>query len=233
VLLAWAACWAAFAALRSRGASPAVAVAAATLLGVAVAVAAATPWRRIIVAGRLSALVRRLRRRRGPARLGLARAVRGLAILYPVGAWRDAPLFPTPQGALRGLAAQSRCLPTGRFLDAGCGLGDALIELHREYPRATLVGVEKSAPLRLACALRCRFATVRRADMWSATGRATTSSTSSSAGKHGAGDRQGEPGAAARRLAGQPRVRGRLARPTWVFVCADGRPLWLYRMTGR
>ena len=22
-------------------------------------------------------------------------------------------------------------------------------------------------------------------------------------------------------------------RPSWVFVCADGRPLWLYRMTGR
>jgi len=21
-------------------------------------------------------------------------------------------------------------------------------------------------------------------------------------------------------------------RPTWAFVCADGRPLWLYRITG-
>ena len=54
------------------------------------------------------------------------------------------------------------------ILDAGCGLGDALVELRREYPQARLSGIERSWPLRLACALRCRFARIGRADMWAA-----------------------------------------------------------------
>ena len=30
----------------------------------------------------------------------------GLLLVYPLNAWRDAPIFPTPAGALQGLAAQ-------------------------------------------------------------------------------------------------------------------------------
>ncbi|EER57915.1 methyltransferase type 12, partial [Acidovorax delafieldii 2AN] len=36
------------------------------------------------------------------------------------------------------------------------------------YPEARIHGIEWSCPLRLACALRCPWAQVRRADMWQA-----------------------------------------------------------------
>ena len=89
-----------------------------------------------------------------------------LAALYPIRSWRDAPLFPTPHGALAGLA-RSVPLPKGaRIVDAGCGLGDGLRELRREYPDARIEGWEWSWPLRIACAWRARFASVRRADIW-------------------------------------------------------------------
>jgi SAM-dependent methyltransferase len=89
-----------------------------------------------------------------------------LALLYPLNAWRDAPFFPTPHGALRGLARLVRLPEAARVLEAGCGLGDGLRELHAEYPRARLDGVEWSWPLRAACQWRCRFAQVIRGDLW-------------------------------------------------------------------
>jgi len=89
-----------------------------------------------------------------------------LLAVYPVRAWRDAPLFPTPAGALQGLAALV-ALPSGaRVLDAGCGLGHGLAALHAEFSLARLEGVEWSWPLRLAAALRCPWARVRQGDMW-------------------------------------------------------------------
>jgi len=233
-LLAWAACWAAFLALRVQDASPLLAATLAAVLGAVLAACGSTPWRRLIVGAGfpLSLLL-----------VGGTAALPGwawlapfaaLALLYPVGAWRDAPLFPTPRGALRGLAAQLALPAEGRFLDAGCGLGDALIELHREFPRATLAGIEKSAPLRLACALRCRFATVRRADMWTADWSGHdlvyVFQRPESMGRVNAkASRELRPGAWLASLEFEIDSR----RPTWVFVCADGRPLWLYRMTGR
>jgi hypothetical protein len=70
--------------------------------------------------------------------------VAGLALLliYPMQAWRDAPLFPTPPGALVGLPAVAPLAPGARILDAGSGLGDGLIALRRAYPEARLEGVE-------------------------------------------------------------------------------------------
>ena len=230
-LLAWAACWAAFAALRAQDASPPAAATLAAVLGVAFAAFAATSWRRLLVAagfplsflasGAASTL---------PGWAWLA-PFAALAILYPVGAWRDAPLFPTPRGALRGLAGQLPLPAEGRFLDAGCGLGDALIELHREFPMATLVGIEKSAPIRFACALRCRFATVRRADMWSADWSGhdlvyVFQRPESMERVLAKASRELRPGAWLASLEFEIGSR----RPTWVFVCADGRPLWLYRV---
>ena len=55
-----------------------------------------------------------------------------------------------------------------RVVDAGCGLGDGLHALAREYPQARLVGWEWSRPLAWLCAWRCRRlpAEVRRADIW-------------------------------------------------------------------
>jgi hypothetical protein len=38
--------------------------------------------------------------------------------------------------------------------------------LHRAYPDARLTGLEWSAPLATLCRLRCRFAQVRRGDIW-------------------------------------------------------------------
>ena len=46
-----------------------------------------------------------------------------LLLLYPRHAWRDAPLFPTPAGALDALALALPLPPGARVLDAGCGLG--------------------------------------------------------------------------------------------------------------
>ncbi len=91
-----------------------------------------------------------------------------LLAAYPLGTWRDAPLFPTPLQALDGLA-EALPLPAGaRVLDAGCGLGHGLAALRRHWPQARIEGIEWSRPLRLAAALRCPWAQVRQGDMWAA-----------------------------------------------------------------
>jgi hypothetical protein len=171
-LLAWLAAWGLVLVLLPLGAdlgwAPAWAWGGATALGVALALAPrlASPWRRLFVAAGfpVSALAS-----------GLAGAVPAWAWLLPLGlllaayplrAWRDAPLFPTPIDGLQGLA-QALPLPAGaRVLDAGCGLGHGLSALRRSYPRARIEGVEFSWPLRAAAALRCPWARVRRGDMW-------------------------------------------------------------------
>lgn len=127
-----------------------------------------TPWRRVFIAAGfpLSFLAS-----------GLAGALPGwawlvalalLAAVYPLNVWRDAPLFPTPAGALDGLPELVPLAPGATVLDAGCGLGAGLRELHRVYPQARVAGIEWSWPLRLLCAWRCRFARVTRGDLWAA-----------------------------------------------------------------
>lgn len=166
-LLAWAAAWAIFwlaQRLLQLPLSAAVALAAAVAL--LCSVPASTRLRRIVIAWGF------------PLSLGLSGLIGDvpgwawllplsmLMLLYPVRSWRDAPLFPTARDALRGLARHA-ALPHGAgILDAGCGLGGGLAELHREYPHARLVGLEWSWPLRIACAWRSPFATVRRDDIW-------------------------------------------------------------------
>jgi hypothetical protein len=90
-----------------------------------------------------------------------------LLAAYPLRTWRDAPLFPTPAGALAGLADVVQLPPGARVLDAGCGLGHGLVALRNCWPQARPEGIEWSRPLRLAAALRCPWAHVRRGDMWS------------------------------------------------------------------
>lgn len=72
--------------------------------------------------------------------------------------------------ARRGLADLAGACPlhgaAPRILDAGCGMGDALRELHQAYPHADLEGVEWSWLWRAVAAWRCRSARVRRGDMW-------------------------------------------------------------------
>ena len=166
-LLAWAICWLSFLAMRTLEAPLGIALTMATLLGATLAAAAETPWRRVFVVAGFPLSLAATGGVAVPAWAWLA-PLAAFAFIYPIGAWRDAPLFPTPKGALRGLAARL-CLPEGaRVLDAGCGLGDALFELRRELPGARFTGLEWSWPLRFACAWRCRFAQVRRADIWAA-----------------------------------------------------------------
>lgn len=170
-LLAWVAAWALDAGLRRCGASPAAAFGLAAAFAAAVALPISrAPWRRALVAagfplsfaasGAAASL---------PAALWLV-PLAALLLLYPVGRWRDAPLFPTPRGALDGLGALAPLAAGARVVDAGCGLGDGLLALRRAYPQARLEGWEWSRPLRLACALRCRGvnvpARVTRRDIW-------------------------------------------------------------------
>ncbi|MDH4393162.1 MAG: class I SAM-dependent methyltransferase [Aquabacterium sp.] len=89
-----------------------------------------------------------------------------LLAAYPLRTWHDAPLFPTPAGALHGLADLVPLQPGARVLDAGCGLGHGLAALRHTWPQAQIEGIEWSGALRLAAALRCPWARVRRGDMW-------------------------------------------------------------------
>jgi SAM-dependent methyltransferase len=173
-LLTWAVAWGLALALRAALAPMWTALALPTARGVLVTWlprVATTTWRRVGVAGGfpLSVLV-----------LGQGAALPGwlwlaplalLLLAYPVHAWRDAPVFPTPRGALAELprhaplpAGEARQVP--QVLDAGCGTGDALIELHAAYPQARVHGIEWSWLWRVVAALRCPWAQVRRGDMW-------------------------------------------------------------------
>ncbi|MFO0687980.1 MAG: class I SAM-dependent methyltransferase [Myxococcota bacterium] len=168
-LLAWGSAWLAFVGLTALGVAPGPALLVASALGLPLGLAwGDTSWRRLLIfAGFPASLLVSGLAASVPAWAWLA-PLALLLLLYPIAAWRDAPLFPTPAGALRGLAERAPLPPGARILDAGCGLGDGLRELHREYPQAGLEGIERSGPLRLACAGRCRFARIRRGDLWTA-----------------------------------------------------------------
>lgn len=233
-LLSWALGWALFASLRSIDAPLAVAITAAVALGAVLSVVGTTPWRRIFIAAGFPLSL-------GASGLAGAMPAWGwllplalLALVYPLGAWRDAPLFPTPVDALRGLAQLTPLGPNARILDAGCGLGDGLRELHREYPDAAIHGLEWSWPLRFACAWRCRFASVRREDIWAADWSGydmvyvfqRPESMDRAAEK---ATRELRPGAWLVSL--EFDAPGFAA--TKVIECGDGRRLWLYRVPFR
>lgn len=168
-VLSWALAWGTYLGLRAVGAPVAIAWLCGVLMGAVPPVCVPWPltgWRRFFmgVGFPLSWLAS------GAAAdlpawawllpLGL------LALLYPLNAWRDAPFFPTPRGALQGLPPLAP-LPAGaRVLEAGCGLGHGLQELRAAYPQAHLEGVEWSWPLRLLCQWRCGFARITRGDLW-------------------------------------------------------------------
>ncbi len=168
---AWLVCWLVFRLLLGQGADLLLALGLATGLGVLASLWGASWWRRgLIAAGFPLSLALSL-----PS-LGLAAVPAwawliplGLLLLvYPINAWRDAPLFPTPLAALDELPHHAP-LPAGaQVLDAGCGLGHGLQALRRAYPQAQLHGLEWSWPLRGLCALRCPWARVRRGDIWQA-----------------------------------------------------------------
>lgn len=166
-LLAWAAAWALFLAAGAAGAPVLLALLGGTLVGVLGSVWGGSWWRRAVVAFGF------------PLSLALSGALAvpawvwllplGLLLLvYPINAWRDAPLFPTPEGALDNLPDIAPLPPGARVLDAGCGLGQGLQALRRAYPLAELHGLEWSRPLQLLCAWRCPWAKVAQGDIWRA-----------------------------------------------------------------
>jgi len=167
-LLSWLACWLLFFAAGALGAPPAAALALAAALGVALSTQGATNWRRALIALGFPLSLAASGLAGSPPAWAWLLPLALLIVVYPLRAWRDAPLFPTPIGALAGLAQLAPLAPGARIVDAGCGLGDGLRELRREYPQAALTGWEWSWPLRFACAARRRDATVRRADIWAA-----------------------------------------------------------------
>jgi hypothetical protein len=234
-LVAWGASWGLYLLLLQVDAPAWVALGLAAMLGGVFTVFASTPWRRIfVVAGFPLSLLAS----------GLAGAVpawawllplAALLLLYPLNAWRDAPLFPTPVGALRGLG-ETVMLPgtSPRIVDAGCGMGDALRELQSEYPSAKLEGLEYSWPLRFACALRCRLigvkARIQRADIWKADW--------SPYAMVYLFQRPESMARAVRKAERELRCGAWMAslefeaeglRPTARHVCEDGRTVWLYQ----
>lgn len=168
-LAAWALGWVVFAALQRGGTPAPAAFALATALGGLLGWRAGTRMRRAIVAGGfpLSALVLAAASSL-PSWLWLAAGVLLLGA-YPLRAWRDAPFFPTSAEALQGLDRLVRLPDDARVLDAGCGLGHGLQALRAVWPRVQLEGIEWSRPLAWAAAWRCRWARVRRGDMWGST----------------------------------------------------------------
>jgi SAM-dependent methyltransferase len=169
--MAWGVCWVVFRLALQQALAMHWALGLASGVGVCCSLWGDTWWRRVLIAAGF------------PLSVGLGLPTLGLAdvpawswliplgllmLVYPVNAWRDAPLFPTPAHALEGLAAVASLAPGARVLDAGCGLGHGLAALRRAYPQAALHGLEWSWLLRFACALRCPWARVRQGDIWKA-----------------------------------------------------------------
>lgn len=165
-LLAWIGAWTVFLGLTATGAAPWMAAALGVGIGLGAGWTGQTPWRRFFIAAGfpLSLVLSGLPTGIEPWVWLLP--LGGLLVLYPTKSWKDAPLFPTPKNVLEGLGSVTNLPPNAPVLDAGCGLGHGLLELHRAFPQAQLYGLELSWPLRLLCALRCPFAQVRRGNIW-------------------------------------------------------------------
>ena len=165
-LLAWAAAWALFLGLHALHTPPWWSLTLATGLGLWAGIRADSTWRKFFITAGfpLSLAATNLGSGLSPWIWLIPLAL--LLLLYPMSVWQDAPLYPTPRGILNGLEKIVSLSEGARILDAGCGLGAGLIELHRVFPSAALDGLEWSWPLRLACGWRCHFARVRRGDIW-------------------------------------------------------------------
>ena len=166
-LLAWAAAWLAFVALQRAHLPAAWALLLACGLGTAASLLGGTWWRRGLIAAGFPLSLALTGAAGLPAWAWLV-PLALLLLVYPLNAWRDAPLFPTPPDALNDLPDAAPLEPGARVLDAGCGLGDGLIALRQAYPLARLEGLEWSRPLRWLCARRCPWAQVHWGDMWRA-----------------------------------------------------------------
>lgn len=122
-------------------------------------------WRRATVLLGMAVILTLLAWNLRPNPLWALAALALLLIVYPVSAWRDAPLFPTGQDSLAPLEG-GPWQSARQVLDLGSGLGDGLIALRRIFPLARLTGVEMSRLLVVLSQLRCPWARIVREDMW-------------------------------------------------------------------
>lgn len=166
-LMAWTGTWALFLLVLAPRLPLLLAVALATAVGVLCSVMAGTFWRRLAIAAGFPLSLLLSGSITLPAWAWLLPLLL-ILLIYPMNAWRDAPLFPTPANALHQLEQHAPLAPHAKILDAGCGLGHGLIALRFAYPEALLVGIEWSWPLRLLTALRCPWAKIRQGDIWKA-----------------------------------------------------------------
>ena len=165
-LLAWLAAWLAYGVALAAGLAGGPALGLAALLAALLAAWQPHRWRRLIVALGFPASVLALGWQGQASALLWLLPLLILWWLYPRRSWSEAPLFPTPRGALAPLTAHA-ALPAGaRVLDAGCGVGDGLLELQRAFAHARVEGVEWSRPLAWVARWRARGALVRRGDLW-------------------------------------------------------------------
>ena len=168
VLVAWLGGWGVVLLATQMGVSPAGALIAGVMPSLLSVGRAAPGWRRaVVLAGLPTSLALVYGTTFVPPWAWLV-AGSALFLIYPVQAWRDAPLFPTPPDALSGLAQVVK-LPEAaraRLLDAGSGLGDGLRALGRVWPRAQLHGVEGGWMMALLSRLRVPGARIRRGDFW-------------------------------------------------------------------
>ena len=165
-LLAWAASWAVFVAL-GRVAPVWLALCVGCAVGTAASLWGRSWWRRCMIALGFPLSLAVVGAVGLPAWAWLV-PLALLLLVYPLNAWRDAPVFPTPAGALDDLPQHAPLADDAQVLDAGCGMGDGLQALRAAYPQAQLHGLEWSWPLRCVSALRCPWAKVRRGDIWAA-----------------------------------------------------------------
>ncbi|RZS47579.1 class I SAM-dependent methyltransferase [Sphaerotilus mobilis] len=165
-LLLWLACGLLQGLLQGLGAPPTLATLTAVGLGAAAARLADAPWRRWMLALGWPALSLASGLSTGVPAWAWLLPLMLLLLAYPLRAWRDAPMFPTPADALDGLAELAPLPANARVRDAGCGMGHGLQALRASYPQARLEGIEWSLPLRLLAGLRCPQAKVWRGDLW-------------------------------------------------------------------
>jgi SAM-dependent methyltransferase len=166
-VLIWGAAWGLFVMLQTWGSTPELALGVASALGVAASLLGNSWWRRAMIGLGFPLSLLLTQGASLPAWVWLLPLL-ALLLIYPLNAWRDAPLYPTPRDALKDLAALVPLASDALILDAGCGLGDGLKALRAAYPGSRLTGIEWSWPLRALCALRCPWATVRQGDIWTA-----------------------------------------------------------------
>lgn len=230
-LVAWLGGWAAVACASVLGAPPALALLAGLLPSVWAVGHAAPGWRRLVVLAGLPLSLLLVQGTTAVPPWAWLVAGAALLLIYPVQAWRDAPLFPTPTNALAGLPSIVKLPLAPRLLDAGSGLGDGLRALASVWPGAQLHGVEGGWLMAALSRLRVPAASVTRGDFWAMSWAdyqlvyLFQRPESMARAWHKARSEMA-PGAWMVSLEFEvPAVE-----PTARLQCLDGRPLWVYRV---